>query len=192
MRICAHCNVEFSCRRKLNTRWCSRACYITTRIIPPEARFWSKVEKTETCWNWISSKDPRGYGQFRISGKTIKAPRYAFFFAHGHWPLNALHHCDNPSCVNPDHLYNGTHKDNMRDKTQRGRNNTPKGDACAASRLTSTQVAEMRAEYKSGVVGYSQLARKYQCSLSTVQRTIKGQTWRHLLTAAQAEALKTK
>ena len=86
-------------------------------------RFWSKVEKTDGCWIWMASRDPKGYGTFGFEGRVHKAHRVAYILAFGEVPNGAhvLHSCDNPHCVNPSHLRPGTHTDNMQDKVLRGR-----------------------------------------------------------------------
>lgn len=76
------------------------------------------------CWEWIKSKDGYGYGLIRINKKTILAHRFsAKYLANQNIDnLHVCHHCDNPSCVNPNHLFVGTHKDNMDDMNRKGRN----------------------------------------------------------------------
>ena len=85
--------------------------------------FWSKVEKTPSCWNWISTLDGKGYGKFKRGGNWWSASRTAWTFGNGSIPSkkHVLHRCDNPACVNPEHLYLGSHQDNMRDRGKRGR-----------------------------------------------------------------------
>lgn len=107
--------------------------YVTPRlIIPAEARFWNRVNKDgptmphmETaCWVICGS----GYGSIKIDGEPVPAHRYSFFLANGYWPEPmCLHACDNPPCVNPEHLREGTGSDNARDMVERGRANRPKG-----------------------------------------------------------------
>ena len=84
--------------------------------------FMSKVEKTDTCWNWKGHKDRKGYGQTKLSGKRFGAHRLSYLF-HLQDPgkNHVLHKCDNPKCVNPDHLFLGTHQDNMSDMSIKGR-----------------------------------------------------------------------
>ena len=96
-------------------------------------RFWSKVRKTEGCWEWAAGRitDPRGksgYGNFYIGAKDGKkieavAHRVAWELTNGAIPegLKVLHECDNPGCVRPDHLFLGTQKDNIADMISKGR-----------------------------------------------------------------------
>lgn len=89
-----------------------------------ERRFWKFVEKTDDCWIWRGSLDKEGYGCFNYRSKTIKAHRYSFELYNNRRIANGsfiCHKCDNPSCVNPDHIYEGTHKDNMNDLRDRKR-----------------------------------------------------------------------
>ena len=85
-------------------------------------RFFAKVEKTESCWIWTGSQ-LRGYGQFWLGGKLHIAHRVSWVLHVGPIPfgLHALHKCDNPSCVNPEHLFLGTAKTNVHDMMDKGR-----------------------------------------------------------------------
>lgn len=91
------------------------------------ARFWSRVIKSDDdgCWLWTGPfmKYRGGYGQMTIAKKAHKAHRVAFVLAYGPFPndLHVLHHCDNPPCVRPSHLFVGTRSDNMRDAASKGR-----------------------------------------------------------------------
>jgi hypothetical protein len=93
-------------------------------------RFWAKVKKTETCWTWTAYRDPQGYGTFSVGPRATHAPhrahRVAWELTNGQIPDGSLvlHRCDNPSCVNPKHLFLGTHQDNQRDKVAKGRQAT--------------------------------------------------------------------
>lgn len=92
-----------------------------------ESRFWSKVDKSGDCWVWVAGKwssNPKlGYGQFWKDGSMHKAYRVAWELTHGPIPPGAhvMHVCDNPPCVNPEHLVLGTHGANMADKKRKGR-----------------------------------------------------------------------
>lgn len=102
-----------------------------------EMRFWSKVNRRslDECWEWTSSRNRCGYGQFRVGGKTVSAHRVAWVIAHGPIPAGedfhgmcVLHRCDHRSCTNVSHLFLGTNLDNMRDMQSKGRGNNPRGD----------------------------------------------------------------
>jgi hypothetical protein len=93
-------------------------------IRTPEDRFWEKVEKSEGCWEWTGNLSEKGYGLFAPKkGHPMGAHRYSYLLANGHLPADLMicHHCDNPKCVRPDHLFAGTCADNLRDMREKGR-----------------------------------------------------------------------
>lgn len=85
--------------------------------------FWKKVEKTDSCWNWQGCLDSDGYGRFQFNYQRWKTHRLSYHVHKGSIPLDmcVCHSCDNPKCVNPDHLWLGTTQDNTRDRTLKGR-----------------------------------------------------------------------
>lgn len=85
--------------------------------------FWSRVDRSGDCWLWTASKTARGYGKLRVDGKQAYAHRVAYELTNGAIPdgLVICHHCDNPPCCNPAHLFMGTQGDNMRDRDAKGR-----------------------------------------------------------------------
>lgn len=90
------------------------------------ATFWSCVDKSggdDACWIWTRGKLPKGYGRFNADGKDVLAHRFAYEKLIGEIPdgLHVCHHCDNPSCVNPKHLFVGTRSDNMQDMWEKKR-----------------------------------------------------------------------
>lgn len=99
--------------------------------------FWSKVDTTGECWLWLAARiPPYGYGNFGGTQDGVRwvklAHRHAYELAHGPIPegMWVLHRCDNPPCVRPDHLFLGTHADNMRDMVAKGRHWATKKTHC--------------------------------------------------------------
>lgn len=89
-----------------------------------EERFWDKVDKgkSDECWEWEGATVPGGYGVISVYSEYTIATHVIWFFEEDEWPDKMmLHHCDNPSCVNPKHLYEGDYSDNMQDSISRGR-----------------------------------------------------------------------
>lgn len=97
-------------------------------------RFWSKVQKggPDECWEWQAGRHKFGHGKFRLPTGHIGSHRMAWQLTYGPIPpgMWVLHHCDNPPCCNPRHLYLGTAQDNTRDREVRGRHPHPAKDVC--------------------------------------------------------------
>lgn len=83
-------------------------------------RFWANVEKTDGCWLWTGYKR-KGYGTLKVNRKQITAHRFSFFLHHGKYPNVCMHTCDNPACVNPEHLIDGTFSLNRQDCVRKNR-----------------------------------------------------------------------
>jgi hypothetical protein len=88
-----------------------------------EAKFWAKVRKAAGCWEWIADRTAKGYGRKRWGSRVVLAHRLSWELANGPIPagLSVCHHCDNPPCVRPSHLFLGTARENVRDMVQKGR-----------------------------------------------------------------------
>jgi hypothetical protein len=142
---------------------------------PVTDRFWEKVDKSGECWVWTAAKQASGYGKFVIrKGDTpVGAHRLAYQLEVGDIPegMYVLHRCDNPSCVRPDHLFVGTHLDNMADMRAKGRwHYTPRnqnGERNPSSILSDAKVSAMLADLASGGRPVS-VARKYGIQYKTL------------------------
>ena len=147
----------------------------------PERRFWSKVEKTDGCWLWLGARNESsgGYGM-TVDPDTkaiIGSHRYSWSLSYGPIPpgKHVLHRCDTPLCVRPDHLFLGTHRDNMRDKASKGRGGGHK-------RLTAEQVIGIRKLYAHDPSrgAYSRISRAYKVNRSTVKQIVERRTWSYI------------
>ena len=94
-------------------------------------RFFDKVRYSNGCWTWLNYRNGAGYGIFNVHGKNMGAHRFSYsYFIKEPKELCVLHHCDNPPCVNPFHLFLGTKADNMIDMSQKGRSGNSKKTHC--------------------------------------------------------------
>lgn len=118
---------------------------------------------------------------FNVAGRLYITSRIAWILAHGRIPdgLLVCHHCDNPTCVRPDHLFLGTARDNARDMS--AKNRAPKG---TNTKLTADDVLAIRAEYKRGMGG--KLGRKYGVTYQTIHEIVRGISWKHLPESTEA------
>ena len=146
-------------------------------------RFYSKIKvgKVNGCWVWIAFREKDGYGRFKFNGKNIPAHRFSWINTYGEIPKGflVLHKCDNPPCVNPEHLFLGTQKDNIRDMLIKNRDNYSFGEKHGLSKLKDKYIPEIRNLYKDGnTIKY--IAGVYEVSLMAIHRIIKGRAWKHV------------
>ncbi len=143
--------------------------------------FWTHTDRDADCWNWIGSKNDAGYGKLWFTSKFWLAHRFSYTIHCGEIPAGLLvcHHCDNPSCVNPEHLFLGTQKDNMIDCGSKGRIRVGdrKGERHPLAKLTLGDVIVIKSQ-----VGANQneLARNYGVSSRTINDIITGKNWKHV------------
>lgn len=146
-------------------------------------RFWSKVATTENpneCWEWKACTDRYGYGQLTVQGRHHKAHRVAYELSNGEIPNRQIicHHCDNPRCCNPSHLFLGTHSDNSRDKVSKRRH--PFGARNGTTKLTESQVREIARIWNEENLTISVIARQFNVNPGTIHDIVNGRTWKHL------------
>jgi hypothetical protein len=151
--------------------------------IPLVDRFWANVipEPMSGCWLWTAGTDQHGYGQiWENSTKRWKAHRLSFTLHCGPIPsgLHVLHQCDNPFCVNPDHLFLGTPADNAADKVAKGRARGPGyfGTKHWCAKITQEIADEIRLLSLSGR-SQRKLAAQFGLAKPTVQSILRGRTW---------------
>jgi hypothetical protein len=158
-----------------------RAAINAKSIFP--SRFLSKVNVTDECWIWTGAKTC-GYGSYRVDGRAELAHRFAYmaylraFEGREIRPnANVCHDCpggDNPACVNPAHLFEGSQADNLADMRAKGRH--ARGDSHGRRRLNSDTVRAIRADTGSD----GDLAVKYHASDTTIRDIRRRKTWRHI------------
>lgn len=152
--------------------------------------FWNKVDKTDTCWNWTAYKDRDGYGIFGIKNVgQFKAHRFSLMLEGVDIPKGyiVMHHCDNPSCVCPEHLKPATVAENNLDKKLKGREARQKGESNAGSKLTESQVRDIRNRANVGLrTGYNngsnlkELAVEYKVCVDTIRLIAHKKIWKHI------------
>ncbi len=142
-------------------------------------RFWSKVQKSDGCWEWTAALRV-GYGAFRIGNRIWESHRVAWLLVHGHLPekLFLCHHCDNRKCVRVDHLFLGTQLDNVRDMHQKGRVNQAEGEQMPNAVLNEQIVKEMWSLRRSKGWGRVRISRALRVSSVAVDSALRGKSWR--------------
>ncbi len=148
-------------------------------------RWWSHVDRRgeDECWEWQASRYYYGHGRFSVKTKPISAHRWGYEFLVGPIPegMFVCHHCDNPPCVNPKHLFVGTARDNMLDKMRKGRQgncgSSHQGVRNGRAKLTLVEVESIRCL---GAQGATQLeiARLFGISPTQTARILKGESWK--------------
>lgn len=144
-------------------------------------RFWSKVDRSagaDACWLWTASTNRKGYGRFRFDGETRLAHRVSFIIATGGDPGSLLvcHHCDNPPCVNPAHLFLGTVADNSADMVAKGRSPRQCGERSGMAKLTADDVRAMRRMRSQGFP-LTTIGETYGVHPAHASRVTRGTRW---------------
>lgn len=154
-------------------------------------RFWDKVDRqgTNECWEWTGAgaNCGKGYGRFWFNGALIQATHISLAIAGIDIPDGKItcHHCDNPGCVNPDHIFIGTYQDNMDDMWEKGRNVMPdtesanyvRAEESPSAKLDWEKVNFAREAYKNGEVTTYDLADMFGVARSTIYAVLHNKSW---------------
>jgi hypothetical protein len=194
--------------------YCSEPCRGAAQRVPLDQRFWQNVARgaADECWPWVGTLNAQGYGVIKRPGGRsgmARANRVSWELHNGPIPerMYVCHHCDNPACVNPAHLFLGTHAENMADAAQKGRRaaasrayraahpesiirgarhyltRTPglqRGELNRFSRLTEEQVREIRRRYAAGGILQRQLATIYGVTQTAISGVLRRRLWPHV------------
>ena len=186
---CLHCRKRFFKKRsqlQINPNsFCSLPHCHKWRRNQQTRHFLNHIKKSSTpngCWHWTGHIGTNGYGSFGggTRGHRVYAHRFAYTFYYGQIPHNkwVLHTCDHPFCVNPNHLWLGNHRDNMRDMVQKKRHGY--GSRNYGAKLTESQVKIIRAKYKFRVYTMVHLAKEFGIKRPTVSAIIHRKNWKHI------------
>lgn len=161
-QVCVTCGGSFWARPQ---RYCSKAC---AKIRPLSERFVEKVVVSDGCELWMGARSGDGYGRIQVDGRLQQATHVAWFLHYGSWPTaEVCHECDRPACVRVDHLFLGSHHENMLDAARKGR---------IGVGLTLDLAREIRS--LSGTYSQTGIAERYGISQSHVSRVVRGLVWR--------------
>ena len=145
-------------------------------VLSDPGRFWSKVDKSgpDDCWEWTAVRHPFGYGKIKVTGQYEYAHRVAYTLERQSPGDDlVLHTCDNPSCVNPNHLYLGDHSDNAQDAFDRGR-------GYRRSDLTEKDVREIKRLLARSDKTHKEIASEFGVVASCISNISTGRNWSHV------------
>ena len=152
------------------------------KTIPIDIRIAKYTNKTGTCWLWTGGIYPDGYPRIALTHtKTVRVSRYLWEQSNGPIPdgLYVLHKCDNPLCVNIQHMFLGTQQDNMTDMINKHRQYRPIGEIHYRTNLTTLDIILIRYLHSCGIT-YEKLARSYNMSCSAISAISLGRRWSHV------------
>lgn len=152
-----------------------------------QERFWSKVDKSAGpagCWVWMAGRYNTGYGSFMVKKELgdFLAHRISYAMIYGIDPadLFVCHHCDNPVCCNPAHLFLGTDQDNKSDMVRKGRQGAARGAESAKAKFTPIEVLSIRERYADGGVTCLEIAVEYGVNETTISGIVRGETYKEV------------
>lgn len=196
-RPCLHCGAFFKPQHQ-GVKYCSYAHSVAARYGNSEIdRFWAKVDKSGACWLWTGATHKFGYGLAAYQGMQTCAHRIAWLIVNGPIPdgLLVCHNCpgqDNPLCVRPDHMFLGTHTDNMQDCARKGRTTKgdrhyshthpearPRGEQIPGAKMKDDLVREARRRAAAGETHQS-IADSMGVTQSNITYIVRKKTWTHV------------
>lgn len=149
--------------------------------VNPEERFHQhyKINQENNCWEWIKPLDKHGYGEIWVHTRKFKSHRYSYILHNGEIPLDRIicHRCGNKICVNPEHLYAGTYKDNVADAIRM--REIPIGEDNYLAKLTNSQVKEIKIKLSQGSRNCD-LANEYKVNKNRISAIKTGIIWKHI------------
>ncbi len=189
--ICSHCAAPFTpWRKNSNQQYCSRLCARRggANRVPPSERIAMRTVAVDGCLLWTGARNRQGYGHMTIDGQRLLVHRVMWELAHGPIPAGMLacHKCDTPLCVNPDHLFLGSHADNSADMATKGRHfshtrpeRIARGERSGQTHLTAENIREIRGRREGGATMYA-LGREYGVSRQAIRRIVCREVWVHI------------
>ena len=154
--------------------------------------FWQQARQEGDCLIWTKAMQSPGYGVLRVGHRNLLAHRASWLLTNGDIQpgLCVLHRCDNPACIDPDHLFLGTRTDNSIDKIKKGRQGrgdkmAHKGATNGRAKLNDEQVLLIRKIYREGGVTHRELAKEFGVAHSLIGRIVLCLAWRHLVKAGE-------
>ena len=178
--VCVECGSlktrypSYAKRKNKKGPFCSKPCHLS--FVRKNALKY-KIDKNG-CWLWERYLTKAGYGQLKFERKTILAHRLSWEIKYGEIPENLCicHKCDVRSCVNPEHLFIGTHVDNMKDRNMKGRAKGLKGENHNKAKLSNKDVLYIR----KNKLPKKALAKIFKVSNNTIKDIISKRTWKHI------------